>query len=59
MSNFNYSLNCSSDKIDYDNKFIIIDRNNLHKYYKRYNCNQENDLEDYFWINYGVLIKII
>ena len=59
MSSFNYSLNCSNDKIDYDNKFIIIDRNNLHKYYKRYNCNQENDLEDYFWINYGVLIKII
>lgn len=59
MSNFNYSFNCSSDKIDYDNNFIIIDRSNLHKYYKRYNFNQENELEDYFWLNYGVLIKII
>jgi hypothetical protein len=47
------------DRIDIDNKFIIIYRSNLNFYFKKYNCKSELELEDCLWINYGITIKII
>ena len=46
------------DKFDFDNKFILINRSNLNKYYERYGCSTENELADCLWINYGITIKI-
>lgn len=54
-----YPINYIYDKMDFDNLFLIINRCNLKKYFKKYNCSNENELEDYLWTNHGVLIKII
>lgn len=47
------------DRIEIDNKFIMIHRSNLDTYFKRYDCKSELELEDCLWINYGITIKII
>jgi len=47
------------DAIDVDNLFLTIHRSNLKSYLERYDCDNENDLEDSLWINYGISIRII
>lgn len=47
------------DAIDVDNLFLTIHRSNLKSYLEHYDCDNENDLEDSLWINYGISIRII
>ena len=47
-----------SDNIDVDNRTILIQRCNLEKYLKKYNCTDEDDLASFFWLNYGIVIQI-
>ena len=47
------------DKIDIDNRFLIIRNGNLEKYLIKYNCDNQMELEDILWINYGITLKIV
>lgn len=47
------------DKLDVDNLFIIIHKDNLKSYYTMYNCENEIELEDFLWYNFGISIKVI
>lgn len=47
------------DKMDVDNLFLIIHKDNLNTYFARYNCNNVAELEDILWINYGITFKIV
>jgi hypothetical protein len=47
------------DNIDMDNMVIIIQRCNLKKYLKEYNCIDEDDFVNCLWINYGIVVQIV
>lgn len=47
------------DKIDVDNRFLIIHKSNLEKYLEHCNCTCEDELANYLWLNYDITIKII
>jgi hypothetical protein len=51
--------NLNNDKIDLDNLFMMINRENLKYYFDKYHCSNEIELEDNLWNNYGITIKII
>lgn len=59
MDNTYIPIKSDYDKIDVDNNFMIIHSGNLNSYLKRFGCDNKVDLEDFFWINYGLIIKII
>jgi hypothetical protein len=48
-----------TDIVDIDNGFMLVSRNNLQKYFERYMCKTETDLQDTLWYNYGVFLKIV
>lgn len=51
-------MNMEQDNIDIDNRTILIRRCNLSKYLKKYNCADEDELANLFWLNYGIVIQI-
>ena len=49
----------TNDIIDMDNGTMVIHRQNISKQLERYMCNDEDDLQDTMWYNYGVFVKVI